>query len=69
MNPEEVDPNKVCCANCKFWEERTGFCRKNPPKPIQVTAGKNPYCIGMFPKIGMPYLDFCYEFIQNIGNN
>lgn len=62
MDEMQLDPDKKCCQNCKYFEERTGFCRKNPPKAIQITTGKNPYCVAMFPKIGMPFLDFCFEF-------
>ena len=66
MNEDNMDINvdcdKQCCLNCAFFESRTGFCRRNPPIPVQVTSGRNPYCVGMFPKIGMPAIDFCAEF-------
>ena len=28
---DDIDPKKMCCFNCKFFETRTGFCRLNPP--------------------------------------
>jgi hypothetical protein len=39
MNPEEygdIDTEKVCCYNCKYFEERNSFCRHNPPVPMTV---------------------------------
>ena len=65
MEPEEIfitAENQCCCANCEYWEERSGFCRIDPPKPQQMTParpGQSPYFISVFPKISMPLRDYC----------
>ena len=52
-----------CCAKCRYFETRTGFCRFNPPTPI-VTYDKNnhPFVISVYSKINMPNIDWCQKF-------
>ena len=53
---------QCCCQDCKFFEERTRFCRKNPPMSvIMVDHGKS-FMSSSFPKIQMPQIDFCFSF-------
>ena len=54
------------CINCKFFEERTGFCRKEPPKPVVIKENGQCFISSVFAKIPMPQLDFCHEFQINI---
>lgn len=56
------------CINCKFFEERTSFCRKEPPKPIVVNENGQAYISSVFAKIPMPQLDYCFQFQQRILN-
>ena len=55
-----------CCAKCRYFEERTCFCRYNPPTPI-VTYLKNgqSYVTSVYSKINMPTLDWCQKFEIN----
>lgn len=53
-----------CCANCKWFDTRTSFCRKDPPKPVYVGDGNRQYITAVFPKIGMPELDWCSFWIS-----
>ena len=59
---DDIDPKKMCCFNCKFFETRTGFCRLNPPQIINLYVAGNTYPSANFPKIQMPDLDYCYQF-------
>lgn len=52
------------CINCIFFEARTGFCRKNPPVPITVQDNNKTFITPAFPKIQMPNLDWCFEFVD-----
>ncbi len=49
------------CKSCKFYEEETGFCRKNPPTPVlQYSKDRGrPIITGMFVKIEKPEKDWC----------
>lgn len=60
---EQLDPKTKCCLNCKWFEERTGFCRANPPTPFPMYI-KNVGNINSsaFPKISIPELDWCRLF-------
>lgn len=59
---EDIEPDRKCCLNCKAFEERTGFCRRHPPRPIPVQFMKNQqYYMPVFPKIALPHVDWCYE--------
>ena len=40
MNCIESAEREKCCAKCRYFEDRTCFCRYNPPVPL-VTYGKN----------------------------
>jgi len=53
------------CINCKYFDARSGFCRKEPPKPIVVpdsTVGGRHGVLTVFPKIPMPLVDYCWEY-------
>lgn len=60
----EYDREK-CCAKCRYFEERTCFCRYNPPVPI-VTYLKNgqSFVTSVYSKINIPQLDWCQKFEQ-----
>lgn len=63
MQQEEIDSNQKCCLNCKWFEERTGFCRKNPPQSIPVyVKGIGQLTNNVWPKIPMPNVDWCSYF-------
>lgn len=63
MQPEEVDPSATCCMNCKWFENRSGFCRYNPPSVIPVYVKDIGQIINSaFPKISMPHIDWCRCF-------
>ena len=49
-----------CCIKCRYFEERTGFCRYNPPIPV-VMQQKNgqPFVTSAYSKINMPMIDWC----------
>lgn len=50
------------CSNCKYFEERTHFCRLNPPQPVIFLAeyqGHNYKTSSKFPVITNPNLDYC----------
>lgn len=53
--------NSRKCATCKFFESRSGFCRKNPP---QVIVNADGYYVAAFPKIAFPLLDFCFDYVN-----
>lgn len=50
------------CCNCRFFEERSGFCRRNPPVPVALNGKSGPYYMTMYPKIQNPRIDWCNEF-------
>lgn len=64
---ENIPTNKKCCYNCKWFECRTCFCRKNPPIPVPLYI-KNVGNItsSAFPKITIPALDWCSCFEQEV---
>lgn len=57
------------CLNCLYFEERSSFCRLNPPNSIVIyevdkynqnqTVSK---IKSVFPTIVMPQLDWCSHF-------
>lgn len=55
------EQNSRKCATCKFFESRSGFCRKNPP---QVIVNADGYYVAVFPKIAFPLLDFCFDYVN-----
>lgn len=68
INENNENNYKVCCKNCKFFEERTHFCRLNPPQPL-IFPVKNKgnnidlvYVAAKFPVINKPNIDFCSHF-------
>ena len=50
------------CKTCKFFELRTGFCRKNPPNVLLIPTNNDTFINSVFPKIGYPELDWCGEW-------
>lgn len=63
MQLDEIDKNKTCCLNCKWFEERTGFCRCNPPQVLALfVKGLGDITSSAFPKISMPHIDWCKSF-------
>ena len=49
-----------CCAKCRYFEERTCFCRYNPPTPIVTyTKSGQPFVTSVYSKINIPALDWC----------
>lgn len=47
------------CINCSHYEERTGFCRANPPTPYHEVVNGRHIITSKFPKIQNPNLDYC----------
>ena len=63
FNQESVVMNELkekCCAKCRYFEQRTCFCRYNPPIPI-VSHDKNgqPFVTSVYSRISMPGIDWC----------
>lgn len=50
------------CIKCKYYETRSGFCRKNPPVPLVIPDQNGTHIMSAFPKIPAPNLDWCSEF-------
>ena len=52
-----------CCAKCRYFEDRTFFCRYNPPIPVPI-QGKNGQTTvtSVYSKINIPALDWCQKF-------
>ena len=61
---DPYDINAKCCNNCIHFQERTHFCRLNPPSPVVVydkeTRGEK--ITSKFPVITMPQSDYCAGF-------
>ena len=56
-------PNKEkCCINCKYYDERTHFCRLNPPTPMIFYSEGKQNVSSKFPVITQPTLDYCSFF-------
>lgn len=52
--------NVRCCANCRRYEDRTHFCRANPPVPmVFVDQNGDQKVSSKFPVITMPMTDYC----------
>ena len=49
---ENLKKNCKKCAACKFFESRSGFCRKNPPQVIVNADGDY---VAAFPINPIPY--------------
>jgi len=62
----ETDFAKVCCKNCKHFEERSRFCRKNPPQVLNVFKKDLDEMViaSIFPVIKLSEVDYCsyHEF-------
>jgi len=65
--------NKISCAICEFYEERTGFCRRFPPTPVVIAVAdkkyheNKDYAVSKYPVISFPDIDWCGEF-KDIDN-
>ncbi len=69
-----------CCKDCKYFEARNNFCRRNPPTPIVIdtdkgystsqrgVSHKKDFIISKYPVISMPDLDWCGEFDDGEGD-
>ena len=75
MKEIKKSTNENVCNKCKFFEQRTHFCRLNTPTPVvflQVEKDHNDNQIfvnkagSKYPVIGMPEMDFCSKFEENI---
>ena len=54
------EQSKKCCANCAFFEARTGFCRLNPPQVVpQFIKSVGQVNSAVWPKIPLPNIDWC----------
>jgi hypothetical protein len=65
------DREEKVCNDCAYFEERTHFCRKNPPSVVVFSQEIEDEHGGIktftkaatkFPVISKPDLDFCYCF-------
>ena len=63
MEIDSYATREKCCAKCRYFEDRTCFCRFNPPIPV-VTYGKNgqSFVTSVYSKINMPSIDWCQKF-------
>lgn len=57
----EIQETKTC-KKCMFFQERTGFCRLNPPEPVVIHKDGQEHITFVFKKIPMPNVDFCFKF-------
>lgn len=65
---------KKNCASCEFFEQRSGFCRLNPPSVVIVYEENKKYNSSsdkmsykfksMFPTIVYPQIDWCSNYKQ-----
>jgi hypothetical protein len=51
-----------CCKLCKYYEDRTRFCRLNPPTPVIIQKHEHDYINSVFPSIKYSDSDFCSYF-------
>ena len=60
---DEQEVREKCCAKCRYFEDRTCFCRYNPPIPV-VVYGKNgqSFVTPVYSKINIPNIDWCQKF-------
>lgn len=63
ITEQNLPERDKCCAKCRYFEERTCFCRYNPPVPV-VTYAKNgqSFVTSVYSKINLPLLDWCQKF-------
>ena len=48
------------CITCAYFEERSGFCRVNPPQPITIKDSQGRSCVtSVYPVIKKPMIDWC----------
>lgn len=48
-----------CCARCRYFEDRTCFCRYNPPIPVVIDKNGQSFVTSVYSKINIPALDWC----------
>ena len=51
-----------CCENCKHYDERTHFCRLNPPQPMIFYTNNEQNVSSKYPVITKPTCDYCSFF-------
>lgn len=68
-----MESNSKCCQDCRFYEERTHFCRLNPPTPVVFYDSENNKnkVSSKFPTIVKPETDYCsvFEPVQPTSNS
>lgn len=59
-----LDPDKVCCKNCVFYQLENKFCRRFPPTVLIITNPKSgdDIAVSKFPVITFAETDWCGEF-------
>lgn len=62
IEQQEIDEKSTCCFNCRYFCNRTGFCRKNPPQVIVQYINRSAFPTAIFPKIAVPAIDWCGNF-------
>jgi len=64
-----MNKDNKCCFDCKYFDDRTHFCRRTPPIPVVFYDNKTKEnkVSSKFPVITMPELDYCSQF-ETIGN-
>jgi len=78
FNTTEEVKNSKCCKHCIHFEERTHFCRLNPPIPMIFpieNKGNNyneidelTYVSSKFPVISRCTTDYCSHFSPQLIN-
>lgn len=64
-----MSKENVCCINCRFFEEKTYFCRLNPPTPSESKEQKRngkEKIISRYPRIMEPQKDWCSHFKEKM---
>ena len=65
-NYERVPLTTKVCQNCNKFDERTHFCRAEPPKIVVFIEedGSNKVS-SKFPVITKPTMDWCEKYFKN----
>ena len=65
-NIDKLNINKKCCQNCEHFEERTKFCRLNPPQIAIINLGNEHRVQSYFSTIVKPQYDYCSYFTNKV---
>lgn len=57
---------KQSCLTCKYFEERSRFCRFNPPQPVMIETGNGLTTSSKFTVITKPDIDWCSKHEEKI---